>query len=425
MNLTTDDADGKIRLDQYLAAHLPELSRSRIQSLIKSGDVLVNGSPAKPKNPVSRGDSITVRIPEPEPAEAQPQDIPLDILYEDEDVVVINKESGMVVHPAAGNPDGTIVNALLHHCGDLSGIGGVERPGIVHRLDKDTSGCLVIAKNDGAHQSLTAQFAARSTEKRYLAVVQGIPSQSSGTVFTHIGRHPVNRLKMAVVNPGSGKAAITDYDLLCADPSTDSSLVLCTLHTGRTHQIRVHMLHLGHPLIGDPIYAKPARQKAKPGRLMLHACGWASTTRARESAWISKRPSRRNTRRGSSSSPTGFTGPSRSRARYRKTEDGTKPPRHFPAAEAASTDRIRESAIFKSQSRPGLRQQSAVIRRPHPCGQRCGNRPAVHLLTPPFRQERPRSQSAGNNILFINQGEMNLPGIFRACKKNPRRRPPL
>ena len=202
MNLTTDDADGKIRLDQYLAAHLPELSRSRIQSLIKSGDVLVNGSPAKPKNPVSRGDSITVRIPEPEPAEAQPQDIPLDILYEDEDVVVINKESGMVVHPAAGNPDGTIVNALLHHCGDLSGIGGVERPGIVHRLDKDTSGCLVIAKNDGAHQSLTAQFAARSTEKRYLAVVQGIPSQSSGTVFTHIGRHPVNRLKMAVVNPG-------------------------------------------------------------------------------------------------------------------------------------------------------------------------------------------------------------------------------
>lgn len=147
----------------------------------------------------------------------------------------------------------------------------MERPGIVHRLDKDTSGCLVIAKNDGAHQSLTAQFAARSTEKRYLAVVQGIPSQSSGTVFTHIGRHPVNRLKMAVVNPGTGKAAITDYDLLCADPATDSSLVLCTLHTGRTHQIRVHMLHLGHPLIGDPIYAKPARQKAKPGRLMLHA----------------------------------------------------------------------------------------------------------------------------------------------------------
>ena len=422
MNLTTDDADGKIRLDQYLAAHLPELSRSRIQNLIKSGDVLVNGSPAKPKNPVSRGDSITVRIPEPEPAEAQPQDIPLDILYEDEDVVVINKESGMVVHPAAGNPDGTIVNALLHHCGDLSGIGGVERPGIVHRLDKDTSGCLVIAKNDAAHQSLTAQFAARSTEKRYLAVVQGIPSQSSGTVFTHIGRHPVNRLKMAVVNPGSGKAAITDYDLLCADPSTDSSLVLCTLHTGRTHQIRVHMLHLGHPLIGDPIYAKPARQKAKPGRLMLHAwrlgfdhprtgkrMDFEAPVPPEYTPWLQLFP---NGLYGAIPEP-------------RPVQEDGGPPRHFPAAEAASTDRIRESAIFKSQSRPGLRQQSAVIRRPHPCGQRCGNRPVVHLLTPPFRQERLRSQSAGNNILFINQGEMNLPGIFRACKKNPRRRPPL
>ncbi len=271
MNLTTDDADGKIRLDQYLAKHLPELSRSRIQSLIKSGDVLVNGAAAKPKNPVTRGDLVSINIPEPEPAEAQPQDIPLDILYEDADLIVINKESGMVVHPAAGNPDGTVVKALLHHCGDLSGIGGVERPGIVHRLDKDTSGCLVIAKNDGAHQSLTEQFAARTTEKRYLAVVQGIPKQTSGTVFTHIGRHPVNRMKMAVVNPGSGKAAITDYDLLCADPATESSLVLCTLHTGRTHQIRVHMLHLGHPLIADPIYANPNRQTAQTGRLMLHA----------------------------------------------------------------------------------------------------------------------------------------------------------
>lgn len=271
MNLTTDDADGKIRLDQYLANHLPELSRSRIQSLIKSGDVRVNDKISKPKTPVNRGDILSVNIPEPDDAEAVAQDIPLDILYEDSDVIVVNKESGMVVHPAAGNPDGTLVNALLYHCSDLSGIGGVERPGIVHRLDKDTSGCIVIAKNDAAHRSLTEQFAARTTEKRYLAVVQGIPKQDSGTVFTHIGRHPVNRLKMAVVNPGTGKAAITDYDLLCADPATDSALVLCTLHTGRTHQIRVHMLHLGHPLIGDPIYAKPNRQKAQPGRLMLHA----------------------------------------------------------------------------------------------------------------------------------------------------------
>ena len=271
MTFTTDDADGKTRLDQYLASLVPELSRSRIQALIKSGDVLVDGKPAKAKINVERGMTIDIHIPEPETAEALPQDLPLHILHEDADVVVINKESGMVVHPAAGNPDGTVVNALLHHCGDLSGIGGVERPGIVHRLDKDTSGCLVVAKNDNAHQSLTSQFAKRSTEKLYLAIVQGCPKDKSGTVFTHIGRHPVNRMKMAVVNPGSGKAAITDWDLLCHDPSTDSSLVLCTLHTGRTHQIRVHMLHLGHPLIGDPIYSNPKRQRAKTGRLMLHA----------------------------------------------------------------------------------------------------------------------------------------------------------
>ena len=259
------------RIDRFLSGEDTGLSRSALQALVADGHVLCNGRLVAKSLKLKAGDTIVLEIPDAKPIEAVPQDIPLEIVYEDEHLLVVNKPKGMVVHPAPGNPDGTIVNALLHHCGDLSGIGGVERPGIVHRLDKDTSGCLVIAKNDGAHQSLTAQFAARSTEKRYLAVVQGIPSQSSGTVFTHIGRHPVNRLKMAVVNPGSGKAAITDYDLLCADPSTDSSLVLCTLHTGRTHQIRVHMLHLGHPLIGDPIYAKPARQKAKPGRLMLHA----------------------------------------------------------------------------------------------------------------------------------------------------------
>ena len=259
------------RIDRFLSGEDTGLSRSALQALVAEGHVLCNGKAPAKSLKLKAGDVILMEIPDARPIEAVPQEIPLDIVFEDAHLLVVNKPKGMVVHPAPGNPDGTLVNALLHHCGDLSGIGGVERPGIVHRLDKDTSGCLVIAKNDAAHQSLTAQFAARSTEKRYLAVVQGIPSQSSGTVFTHIGRHPVNRLKMAVVNPGSGKAAITDYDLLCADPSTDSSLVLCTLHTGRTHQIRVHMLHLGHPLIGDPIYAKPARQKAKPGRLMLHA----------------------------------------------------------------------------------------------------------------------------------------------------------
>ena len=259
------------RLDQYLATQLPELSRARIQALIKAGDITVNDRPCKAKLPVERGMSIRVNIPEPTPAAAQPQDLPISVLYEDAHLIVVDKESGMVVHPAAGNPDGTLVNALLHHCGDLSGIGGVERPGIVHRLDKDTSGCIVVAKNDAAHLSLTTQFAERDTAKIYLAVVQGCPREPKGTVFTNIGRHPVNRLKMAVVNPGSGKPAITDYELLHYDPATDSSLVLCTLHTGRTHQIRVHMLHLGHPLIGDPIYAHPQRQKARPGRLMLHA----------------------------------------------------------------------------------------------------------------------------------------------------------
>ena len=259
------------RLDQYLAAQLPEFSRARIQSLIKDGEITVNGKATKAKTPVERNMRIEVNIPEPEPAEAQPQDIPISVLFEDKHVIVIDKESGMVVHPAAGNPDGTLVNAVLFHCGDLSGIGGVERPGIVHRLDKDTSGCIVVAKNDQAHLSLTTQFAERDTGKIYLAVVQGCLKEQKGTVFTNIGRHPVNRLKMAVVNPGSGKPAITDWEVLHYDAATDSSLVMCTLHTGRTHQIRVHMLHLGHPLIGDPIYAHPQRQKARPGRLMLHA----------------------------------------------------------------------------------------------------------------------------------------------------------
>lgn len=271
MELQTDDTDGTQRLDQYLAGHLPELSRSRLQTLIKSGDIQVNGKQEKPKYIVTRGDLISINIPEPAAAQAQPQEIPLHILYEDQHIVVVNKDSGMVVHPAAGNADGTLVNALLHHCGDLAGIGGIERPGIVHRLDKDTSGCIIVAKNDAAHASLTSQFADRSTGKIYLAVVQGIPKETKGTIFTNIGRNPTNRLKMAVVNPGSGKAAITDWELLLTDPSTDTALILCTLHTGRTHQIRVHMLHLGHPLIGDPIYARIPKQKAQTGRLMLHA----------------------------------------------------------------------------------------------------------------------------------------------------------
>ncbi|MCX6866102.1 MAG: RluA family pseudouridine synthase [Verrucomicrobia bacterium] len=229
--------------------------------------------PAKPRDAVKTGDRIAIAVPEDVPLDAAPQDIPLDILFEDDDLVVLNKAPGMVVHPAPGNPDGTLVNALLHHCmGHLSGIGGVERPGIVHRLDKDTSGCLVIAKSNAAHQSLVRQFSGRSTmEKLYLAVTQGIPKPSHDTIFTHLGRHPVNRQKMAVVNPPGGKTAITDYHILATDASTHTALVLCHLHTGRTHQIRVHMHHKGTPLVGDPIYGKPSKTAELTGRLMLHA----------------------------------------------------------------------------------------------------------------------------------------------------------
>lgn len=261
------------RLDAFLASQLDGLSRSRIQTLIREQWICVNGQPAKPRDPVRSGDVISVALPEAVPAEAAPQEIPLDILFEDEDVVVLNKAHGMVVHPAPGNPDGTLVNALLHHChGQLSGIGGVERPGIVHRLDKDTSGCLVVAKTDAAHQSLAQQFAERdSMEKIYLAVTVGAPKPPQGTVFTHIGRHPVNRQKMAVVNPPGGKPAITDYQVLLADPATRTALVLCHLHTGRTHQIRVHLHHLGTPILSDPIYGRPATAGGMPERLMLHA----------------------------------------------------------------------------------------------------------------------------------------------------------
>ena len=257
------------RIDAFLAARLADLSRSRIQTLIREQYIQLNGRPAKPRDAVKLGDRITVIIPEAVPLHNAPQDLPLEILFEDDDLVVLNKGSGMVVHPAPGNPDGTLVNALLHHCqGKLSGIGGVERPGIVHRLDKDTSGCIVVAKSDVAHQSLVGQFAGRTMEKLYLAVTQGIPKPAKDSIFTHIGRHPVNRQKMAVVNPPGGKTAITDYEILATDASTLTALVLCHLHTGRTHQIRVHLHHKGTPLVGDPIYGKPSPQT---GRLMLHA----------------------------------------------------------------------------------------------------------------------------------------------------------
>jgi 23S rRNA pseudouridine1911/1915/1917 synthase len=261
------------RIDSFLATRLTDLSRSRIQTLIREQFIIVNGRPVKPRDSVKSGDKISITLPEAVPLDAIPQDIPLEILFEDDDLLVLNKAPGMVVHPAPGNPDGTLVNALLHHCkGKLSGIGGVERPGIVHRLDKDTSGCLVVAKSDPAHQSLVTQFSERSTmEKLYLAVTAGVPKPEKDSIFTHIGRHPVNRQKMAVINPPGGKTAITDYEILATDAATITALVLCHLHTGRTHQIRVHMHHKGAPIIGDPIYGRPSKNPILPDRLMLHA----------------------------------------------------------------------------------------------------------------------------------------------------------
>ncbi len=271
MEIQVDDSKGE-RIDAFLAARLSELSRSRIQTLIREQYIQVNGHPAKPRDAVKLGDCITIVLPEAVPLHNEAQDISLEILFEDDDIVVVNKGAGMVVHPAPGNPDGTLVNALLHHCrGKLSGIGGVERPGIVHRLDKDTSGCIVVAKSDVAHQSLINQFSGRTMEKLYLAVTQGIPKPAKDSIFTHIGRHPVNRQKMAVVNPPGGKTAITDYEILAPDAASLTSLILCHLHTGRTHQIRVHLHHKGTPLVGDPIYGKPSKVSEQTGRLMLHA----------------------------------------------------------------------------------------------------------------------------------------------------------
>jgi len=255
-----------LRLDHFLAARLPHLSRSRLQALIKEGHIRVEGEPAKPGEKLRPGKLITVHEPEATPVTGtDPEAIALDILYEDDDLLVLNKAAGMVVHPAAGNPTGTLVNALLHHCPTLSGIGGEQRPGIVHRLDKETSGCLVVAKNDLAHQGLSRQFAGRTILKVYLALASGHFAKKSGTVEAEIARHPVHRKKMAVVESGRGRASTTDYRVL--RELSGASLVECTLHTGRTHQIRVHLKHLGHPLLGDVLYGR----RAGYPRQMLHA----------------------------------------------------------------------------------------------------------------------------------------------------------
>jgi 23S rRNA pseudouridine1911/1915/1917 synthase len=242
------------RLDVYLKACFPTISRGTLQRLISQGDIRVNGLEVKPTHHPRAGEQIEIHWPEARASEAQPEQIPLTILFEDKDLVVINKPCGLVVHPAAGHAEHTLVNALLHHChGQLSGIGGVARPGIVHRLDKDTSGCMVVAKNDSTHLALAAQFAQREVEKVYQALVCGLLTRSSGEIRAGIARHPNHRKRMAVTN-GGGREAWTSYQVL--EHLSGATRVEARLHTGRTHQIRVHFHHIGFPLVGDEIYGK-------------------------------------------------------------------------------------------------------------------------------------------------------------------------
>ena len=248
--IVNEDESG-LRLDHFLTMKEEVLSRSFIQKLIKEKSITVNGNPSKPSYKLRDNDQVEVIVPEPEPSHAQPEDIPLNVLYEDDVLVVINKPAGMVTHPAPGNRSGTLVNAILAYCSNLSGIGGVQRPGIVHRLDKDTSGVLVVAKNDFAHQSLAAQFKEHQVKKIYLALICGIPAQDDGTIIAPIGRSIRNRKKMAVTNIRSREATthfkvIERYDSL--------SFVEVMPETGRTHQIRVHFAHIGHPVVSDQVY---------------------------------------------------------------------------------------------------------------------------------------------------------------------------
>jgi 23S rRNA pseudouridine1911/1915/1917 synthase len=244
------------RLDRALADTVPTMSRERLKALIRSGALESDGKLVRdPAIKVKGTEQFTLTVPEPEPAHNIAQDIPLAIVFEDEHLLVIDKPAGLVVHPAAGNREGTLVNALLHHCaGRLSGIGGVARPGIVHRIDKDTSGLLVVAKTDVAHEGLAKQFAAHSIERRYLAIVKGVPATATGTVDAPLARSSHDRKKIAIVTDGRGKRAVTHWKRLKA--LKDAALVECRLETGRTHQVRVHMTSIGHPLLGDQVYAR-------------------------------------------------------------------------------------------------------------------------------------------------------------------------
>jgi len=274
-SVTIEKSLPSARLDSYLRSKFPEVSRGAIQRLIEEGHIRVNGRTVKPTHTPRAGEQVDVEWPEPRPAEAQPEEMPLDILFEDEALLVLNKPPGLVVHPAAGHEEHTLVNALLHHCaGQLSGIGGVARPGIVHRLDRDTSGCLVVAKNDDTHLALSAQFASRKVEKVYHAIVCGEMQRDKGEIRAAIARHPSHRKRMAV-DDDLGRAARTSYHVL--ERLRGATLVEAILHTGRTHQIRVHFQFLGFPLIGDETYGNRQNQRLAEltrytaERQMLHA----------------------------------------------------------------------------------------------------------------------------------------------------------
>ncbi|MEI8062543.1 MAG: RluA family pseudouridine synthase [Verrucomicrobiota bacterium] len=274
MTYTVTKESAGQRLDQFLHTALPEHSRSFLQKLIATGDVRVHGQPVKSSYRVRAGDAVTVEIPAPKSLAALPEEIPLAVLYEDADLIVLNKAAGIVVHPAVGNLEHTLVNALLHHChGQLAGIGGMARPGIVHRLDKGTSGCLVVAKTDAAHQSLVTQFKFRQVRKIYRAVCNGIFQQKTGRIETEIGRSSHDRKKMSA-KPARGRLALTEYRVL--RQHADCTLVELTLHTGRTHQIRVHMAHIGHVLLGDVTYGW-RNAKIAVERPLLHAYKLAFT----------------------------------------------------------------------------------------------------------------------------------------------------
>jgi 23S rRNA pseudouridine1911/1915/1917 synthase len=262
--IVVDPSDAGQRLDLFLAAHIDRLSRARIQALIRSGHILLNGMTCRAKQSTRAGDEVTVSEPEPEPIVLQPEALAVPILFEDEHLLVVNKPAGMTVHPAAGIQSGTLVNALLHHVSNLSGIGGLLRPGVVHRLDKETSGCLVVAKHDVAHLRLSNQFAGRKVQKFYLALCSGRFTKSAGEITKPIGRHPVHRQKMAVLD--RGRPAHTRFEVI--QETSRWVLVLCQIYTGRTHQIRVHLHSIGHPVLGDKVYGKASGEY---DRQMLHA----------------------------------------------------------------------------------------------------------------------------------------------------------